>query len=230
MSIHYTTIAEHDDDTDFIQARYRRSDARDAYRGGIKRCIDVGLTLMASPLVVSIVFVLALCIFLRDGRNPFYSQSRVGLGGRIFTMWKLRSMVTNADALLEQYLNENPEARAEWTSKQKLRNDPRITTLGAVLRKASLDELPQLWNVLKGDMSLVGPRPMMPKQQALYTGTAYFRMRPGVTGLWQISDRNDTAFARRVQFDNVYERMLSFRTDAKIILATIRVVLKGTGC
>lgn len=230
MSIHYTNISEHDDDAKFVASTGIVSGPSDLYRTSVKRCLDVVLTLLAAPVILPFVITLALCIFLRDGKNPFYSQKRIGLNGQVFTMWKLRSMVANADALLEKHLSENPDARAEWDSKQKLRNDPRITPFGAVLRKASLDELPQLWNVLKGDMSLVGPRPMMPEQRALYAGQSYYGMRPGVTGPWQISDRNDTTFSRRVQFDDAYDDQLSFQTDTKIILATVRVVFKGTGC
>lgn len=228
MSIHYTTISEQED-SKFVASTYRPAEKAGFYRTTVKRGIDLLLTLMAAPLVVPTVFLLALFIYMRDGRNPFYSQSRVGKNGQTFTMWKLRSMVADADALLERHLAEDPQARAEWNSKQKLRNDPRITPLGAALRKTSLDELPQLWNVIKGDMSLVGPRPMMPKQRVLYKGQSYYRMRPGVTGLWQISDRNDAAFSRRVQFDDAYDSLLSFWTDIRIIAATIRVVLKGTG-
>jgi exopolysaccharide production protein ExoY len=117
-------------------------------------------------------------------------------------MWKLRSMVADADDHLARYLRENPEAREEWARHQKLRNDPRITPYGRFLRKLSLDELPQLWNVLKGDMALIGPRPMMPHQRALYHGLAYYAMRPGVSGFWQVSDRNDAEFVSRVYFDD----------------------------
>jgi lipopolysaccharide/colanic/teichoic acid biosynthesis glycosyltransferase len=165
----------------------------------------------------------------RDGHSPFYRQERLGMGGRIFSMWKLRSMVPDADARLAAYLAGDEAARREWDAYQKLTEDPRITPLGKLLRKTSLDELPQLWNVLKGDMSLVGPRPMMPQQRALYPGYAYFTMRPGVTGLWQVSDRNASTFAQRAEFDADYERKLSLATDMSVLLATVAVVLRGTG-
>jgi lipopolysaccharide/colanic/teichoic acid biosynthesis glycosyltransferase len=144
-------------------------------------------------------------------------------------MWKLRTMVDNADERLEAYLEANPEARSEWDSSQKLKDDPRITRVGRMLRRTSLDELPQVLNVLTGDMSLVGPRPMMPSQRTLYPGSAYYRLRPGITGSWQVTDRNDSTFADRARFDTAYERELSLATDVKILLATVRVVLRGTG-
>lgn len=198
------------------------------YRSGIKRLVDILLVLAAAPIVLPVVFALALLVKLQGGK-PFYSQPRVGLHGRIYTIWKLRSMTQNADQALEAYLATNPEARDEWNRTQKLKADPRITKLGRVLRKSSLDELPQLWNVLKGDMSLVGPRPMMPEQQPMYPGTAYYRLRPGITGMWQVSKRNESTFADRARFDTQYDRRLSMMTDIKLLLATVRVVLRGTG-
>jgi exopolysaccharide production protein ExoY len=127
------------------------------------------------------------------------------------------------------YLAETPEARAEWDATQKLKQDPRITVVGRMLRKTSLDELPQLFNVLTGDMSLVGPRPIMVNQKALYPGQRYYDMRPGLTGLWQVSDRNECSFAGRVRFDDIYHRTMSFGTDLRILGQTVSVVLRGTG-
>ena len=198
------------------------------YRGAFKRLLDVTLVLAAAPIVLPVVFALALLVKLQGGQ-AFYSQPRVGRHGRIYTIWKLRSMTRDADQALEAHLAANPEARVEWDRTQKLKNDPRITKLGRVLRKSSLDELPQLFNVLRGDMSLVGPRPMMPEQQALYPGTAYYKLRPGITGMWQVSKRNESTFADRARFDTQYDRRLSLLTDIKLLLATVRVVLRGTG-
>ncbi len=198
------------------------------YRNAVKRGFDIALVVIALPIILPLVGILALLVWL-DGGKPFYSQSRVGLDGRMFRMWKLRSMVPNADALLDGYLAANPEAQREWTTTQKLANDPRITRLGKFLRRSSFDELPQLWNVLRGDMSLVGPRPMMPSQQVLYPGRAYYRLRPGVTGFWQISQRNRCSFASRAKFDAAYERKMSLGTDLKVLLGTVRVVLACTG-
>ncbi len=138
-------------------------------------------------------------------------------------------MVPDAEAHLERHLAQDEAARKEWDEKQKLSVDPRCTGIGRVLRRSSLDELPQLVNVLTGDMSLVGPRPMMPSQQALYPGHAYYRLRPGMTGSWQVSARNESSFADRAYFDDQYEQSLGFATDANIVRKTFGVVLRGTG-
>ncbi|WP_343080292.1 sugar transferase [Ostreiculturibacter nitratireducens] len=194
-----------------------------------KRAVDIVLVLLALPAVVPMVLLFAVIIAL-DGHNPFYTQSRVGLNNRVFRMWKLRSMVPNAKEKLGQYLSSNPAARAEWNETQKLRNDPRITAIGGIIRKFSIDELPQLWNVLKGDMSIVGPRPMMTEQRCLYPGKAYYRLRPGITGPWQVSERNQTSFAARAIFDEDYEKSLTARTDLQLMLKTVSVIIRGTGC
>ena len=198
------------------------------YRNGIKRALDVTVVVISSIVVVPVVLVLALLVCL-DGRFPFYWNPRVGRGGRDFRMLKLRTMVPNADRQLERHLAANPAARAEWEATQKLKCDPRITFVGRYLRKMSLDELPQMWNVLTGEMSLVGPRPMMPSQRELYPGTAYYSLRPGITGPWQVSDRNEVSFAQRADFDRQYELDVSFKTDVQLLLATARAVVKATG-
>ena len=209
-----------------IDTSYR---SRGLYRHGGKRLLDIVLVLLAAPFVVPLVLVLAIAA-ARDGGSPFYCQDRVGKGGRTFRMWKLRSMVVDADARMAAHLAENEAARHEWDQTQKLRNDPRITPFGHFVRKSSLDELPQLWNVLTGDMSLVGPRPMMVCQKSLYPCTAYYELRPGITGYWQTSGRNKTTFAARALFDAAYERELSLATDTAVLLRTVGVVVKGTGC
>ncbi|THD76746.1 sugar transferase [Thalassobius vesicularis] len=198
------------------------------YRDHGKRALDIAVVLIAAPVVALVTLVLALMV-MSDGKSPFYSQNRVGLNGRVFRMWKLRSMVTNADAVLEGYLNTNPEARAEWDRDQKLKNDPRITRIGKLIRATSLDELPQLFNVLIGDMSLVGPRPIMATQRVIYPGTEYYAMRPGITGYWQISVRNESSFRQRAGFDAEYFGDLSLGTDLKVVAKTFGVVLKATG-
>lgn len=201
---------------------------RGPYRRFFKRAFDVTAIVLAAPAVLPIVAVAAVLV-ARDGGSPFYSQMRVGKGGKRFRMWKLRSMVRDADERMEEFLAANPEARLEWDSTQKLKADPRITRMGKFLRKSSLDELPQLWNVLVGDMSLVGPRPMMISQQSLYPGQAYYALRPGITGYWQTSGRNRTTFEARAAFDDAYEADLSMLTDVKVLAATVGVVVNGTG-
>ncbi|MFN0113323.1 MAG: sugar transferase [Paracoccaceae bacterium] len=198
------------------------------YRNYLKRVFDLSAVLLSSVVVVPVIAILAL-IIARDGSSPFYWNDRVGRFGRDFRMLKLRTMVPDADALLQRFLSQNAEARLEWDASQKLKNDPRITMIGRFLRKASLDELPQLWNVVTGDMSLVGPRPMMPSQRGLYDGLSYYALRPGITGPWQVSDRNESEFAKRVDFDRQYDETLSFKTDIRLILATLKVVFKATG-
>lgn len=202
--------------------------SRKVYNEFGKRVFDVVLVMMSLPLILPIIAVLAALIML-DGGSPFYTQKRVGKGGRTFRMWKLRTMVPNADALLKEYLLHDPVAAAEWKATQKLKSDPRITPIGRVLRKASMDELPQLFNVLCGTMSLVGPRPFMIKQAETYHGSAYYKLRPGITGLWQTSDRNNCDFVGRVRFDETYARVVSLQADITILIRTVRVVLRGTG-
>lgn len=194
----------------------------------VKRCLDVVLTVLAAPFLLILVGALAVLVRL-DGGGAFFWQSRVGRDGKLFKLWKLRTMVPDADSRLSEHLAKSPEALDEWTRCQKLANDPRITRIGFYLRKYSLDELPQLFNVLRGDMSLVGPRPMLPEQRNLYPDTAYFSLRPGMTGLWQVSKRNACTFAERAQIDTRYARTFSFRTDLWILAQTPFVVLKGTG-
>lgn len=198
------------------------------YRKFFKRVFDVTLVLLSVPFVLPLIALLALAIAL-TGNRPFYSQLRLGKDGKPFRMWKLRTMVSNADAQLETHLQQNPQARQEWDSTQKLKDDPRITPFGHVLRKTSIDELPQLFNVLNGTMSLVGPRPMMLDQASLYHGHAYYELRPGITGLWQVSDRNNCSFVDRVSYDNTYNRVLGFRTDLRILWNTAGVVIRATG-
>ncbi|MCL4189536.1 MAG: sugar transferase [Rhodobacteraceae bacterium] len=201
---------------------------RSVYRAVGKRALDIALVLLTAPVTLTLVLMMALLTAL-DGSNPFFVQRRLGKGGRVFRMWKIRTMVPDAEGMLARCLAADPALRREWESTQKLKEDERVTPFGRMLRKTSLDELPQLWNVLAGDMSLVGPRPMMPNQRDLYPGQAYFRLRPGITGPWQVSERNATTFAARAEFDAEYDLSLSFGRDVAILSATVGVVLKGTG-
>ena len=198
------------------------------YQRGLKRVFDLLLIVLTAPATLSLIFIVALLV-RRDGGPAFYRQERVGRNGRIYRIWKLRTMVLDAEEALAPYLAAHPEAHAEWTLHQKLKDDPRVTRIGRLLRKCSIDELPQLWNVFVGEMSLVGPRPMMPDQQEMYPGRAYFTERPGITGTWQVSERNHSTFADRARFDTSYIRDMSFVNDIKILFQTVRVVIWGTG-
>lgn len=200
------------------------------YRRAGKRMLDIALVAVFLPVYLPVIALAALVLFV-EGGNPFYRQERLGRNGERFSILKLRTMVRDADARLQALLAENPEMKREWDVSQKLKSDPRVTRVGALLRRASLDELPQLWNVLIGQMSLVGPRPMMPEQLPLYGDPAdYFAVRPGITGLWQVARRNEGSFAERVQYDTAYARDLSLSTDLRILWQTIGVVLRRTGC
>lgn len=198
------------------------------YIGGMKRILETLLILAAVPVVLPLIVLLAIMIAAGGGK-PFYAQERVGRGGRVFRIWKLRSMVVDADRRLEAHLDANPEARAQWERTQKLKFDPRVTRIGRLLRKSSMDELPQLLNVINGTMALVGPRPMMVNQQCMYDGLAYYHLRPGITGLWQISARNESAFVARVRYDDQYAASVSPGTDLAILARTVSVVLRCTG-
>lgn len=210
------------------QAKFAAVGLTNRYSSDVKRVVDLCLTIFALPFVLPFVLILSALVSL-DGKSAFYTQERIGRNGKRFRILKLRTMVAGADAMLAAHLKADDRAAAEWQATQKLVDDPRITFVGRYLRKFSFDELPQLWNVLKGDMSLVGPRPMMPEQRHMYSGTAYFNMRPGLTGNWQVSQRNAGRFADRVEYDNAYAANLAFGLDVKLMLATVLVVFKGTG-
>jgi exopolysaccharide production protein ExoY len=197
-----------------------------------KRALDLLFLLIMSPVILPAMGLLMLIASLVGG-TPLYSQDRVGQDGRVFRCWKIRTMVRNADRVLHGLLASDPALAAEWAHKQKLSNDPRVTRFGAFLRRTSIDELPQLWNVLNGTMSLVGPRPFLPSQRDLYLSGSkdapYYRMRPGLTGLWQISKRSQDTFAERVVYDTEYSRSISLGSDIGILFRTFAVVLRGTG-
>jgi lipopolysaccharide/colanic/teichoic acid biosynthesis glycosyltransferase len=195
-----------------------------------KRAFDILIVVVLALPTLCILILVTPFIALSGGNNVFYKQERIGKDGRIFLMWKLRSMVPDAKHKLEEHLTQNPEARKEWDHSQKLKNDPRITMIGRIIRKTSIDELPQFWNVLLGDMSIVGPRPMMVEQRSLYPGKEYYFMLPGITGFWQTSDRNECSFAQRAYFDRLYYHEMSLLTDLKILYKTVCVVIKPNGC
>ena len=196
-----------------------------------KRAIDLGFCLTLLPLVLPLVAVIAVLIAVESGFPIFYSHKRLGLDGQTFHIWKFRTMVRNAAEVLERSLASSPELQKEWAENQKLRNDPRITRIGKALRKASLDELPQLWNIVKGEMSLVGPRPIVHREIAKYKDAypLYTKTIPGLTGLWQVSGRNHTTYAERITYDSYYVRNWSFWMDIYLLARTVTVVLTGDG-
>lgn len=201
------------------------------YRDTGKRIFDVLVTVMLSPIILPLIAVIWIIVRLQGGAG-FYSQDRVGFEGRIFRCWKVRTMIPDAERALEYICRSDPKLAKEWRKNQKLRNDPRVTRVGHFLRMTSFDELPQFWNVLCGDMSLVGPRPFMTDQEALYRdagGAAYYKMRPAITGPWQVLARGKTSFVERVKFDNDYLKNVSLISDLKIFWQTIGVVLRGVG-
>lgn len=196
-----------------------------------KRLLDLLFAVAIAPVILPVIAVLWVLV-RREGGPGFFAHKRVGQDGREFSCLKIRTMVPDAEARLAEYLAENAEARAEWARDVKLKNDPRVTRLGAFLRKTSLDELPQLFNVLRGEMSFVGPRPVPRKElEERYGNRAsiYTSLKPGITGLWQVSGRNDVSYARRIALDARYGQIQSFALDTKIILKTALAVLNRTG-
>lgn len=200
--------------------------------GTSKRVFDA---LMASILLVCLLplfFFVALAIKLHDRGPVFYRHIRIGRNCSRFSCLKFRTMVVDADRRLEDHLKAHPAAAFEWRMTQKLKDDPRVTALGVMLRKTSLDELPQLLNIIKGDMSIVGPRPIVRAEMAKYGPAlaAYFRARPGLTGQWQVSGRNDLSYDKRVALDRHYIEEWSFSKDLQILIKTFGVVVSSRGC
>ena len=196
-----------------------------------KRALDVCLAALALA-VLSPLFLIMAFLVKRDDGPVFFAHTRIGQNGRGFGCLKFRSMRTDSAEALEKLLAGNPGARAEWEATRKLRHDPRVTPIGSFLRKSSLDELPQLINVLRGEMSLVGPRPVIASELAEFYGAAaahYMSVRPGITGLWQVSGRSDTSYAQRVALDVAYATRPSLWNDLKIMARTPMVVLARRG-
>ncbi|WP_062206145.1 sugar transferase [Aureimonas sp. AU12] len=199
--------------------------------GAAKRALDIVIAASALIVLSPLMLMIMLVMKLTDPGPIVFGHKRVGFEGKHFHCYKFRSMATNSAELLQRLLQSDPVARAEWETSQKLRNDPRVTKLGRILRETSLDELPQLINVLKGDMSLVGPRPIVDEEIYRYSHRfeAYKRVRPGVTGMWQVNGRSDTSYASRVKFDTFYVRNWSVPLDIGILFKTVSVVLKREG-
>lgn len=197
-----------------------------------KRTLDLTAVILAAPLWIPLCLVIAVVVWLQDRANPFFVQERVGLGERGFRAWKFRTMHPDAERILDERLDTDADLRAEWQRNFKLRNDPRITRIGVFLRRTSLDELPQLINVLAGEMSLVGPRPLpayhyrqLPARVRKLRG----RVRPGVTGLWQVSGRSEAGHLGMARWDTYYVRNWSIWLDIVILVRTIRTVITGHG-
>ena len=211
-------------------AAQSRLDLMIGYRDGLKRWVDIGGVLIMSPLAMPLVAFLWVLVRL-DGGAGFYRHRRVGLNGREFWCWKIRTMVPDASTRLTAHLLMYPDAAREWSQNYKLVKDPRITHLGRFLRQSSMDELPQLWNVLRGEMSLVGPRPVPKAELEKYIGFdwAYLNLRPGITGVWQVSGRSGMSYRDRVRMDAGYLLRISIKEDLQILWRTINVVLRRTG-
>ncbi len=200
------------------------------YRTQFKRCFDLTLAILIVPLILPVIAVLWIITRL-DGGPGFYGHIRIGQKGRPFTCWKIRTMQVDADMRLAAHLAADPTAAVEWETQHKLRHDPRITALGRILRMTSLDELPQLWNVLRGEMSFVGPRPVTATEIRRYgpNDRFYLTCRPGLTGLWQVSGRGVVRYEDRIAMDRAYAESISFGSDLTLILRTVPVVLRRTG-
>jgi Undecaprenyl-phosphate galactose phosphotransferase WbaP len=201
------------------------------YRHAIKRFADLVLTLIIGVLALPVCLAIAAAISTTSAGPVLYGQRRIGRHGQSFKAWKFRSMVVNADEALQKHLEQNTAARAEWAANQKLRDDPRVTPVGKFLRSASLDELPQLWNILVGQMSLVGPRPIVDAEVVRYGESIelYKNVRGGLTGLWQVSGRNDTSYEERVRLDKFYVQNCSIWLDLCILFRTFGIVLLRKG-
>ncbi|MBV8336761.1 MAG: sugar transferase [Alphaproteobacteria bacterium] len=197
---------------------------------GIKRALDaagaLALIVLLSPIMLLIAALVAM-----EGGPVLFGHERVGFGGRPFRCLKFRTMVPNAAEVLADLLARDPAAAREWATTQKLRNDPRITHVGKFLRKTSLDELPQLWNILVGEMSLVGPRPIVQSEVERYGSDIdyYYAVRPGLTGLWQVRGRSNTSYAERIEMDFEYVSSRSVGRDLKILIETVPAVLRRSG-
>ncbi|MGB3242948.1 MAG: sugar transferase [Sulfitobacter sp.] len=201
------------------------------YRGQGKRVLDLALSILLLPSVLPIIGILALAA-KRDGGTAFFGHQRVGKNGKKFMCWKIRTMVPDAQDKLEALLKTDRLARKEWAEERKLTDDPRITWIGAFLRKSSLDELPQIWNVLKGEMSLIGPRPVPEDELAAKYATSqwvYKAVKPGISGMWQVSGRNDVSYAERIRLDIEYYENISLVLDLSIMGKTLGALINRTG-
>ena len=208
----------------------RNLDTRN-YQLILKRLLDIGSVSLALIAFLPLITTLAVLMVVMQGRPVLIRHKRVGRNGKEFKCLKLRTMVVNGDEVLQSYMSLNPSAALEWKSSRKIKDDPRVTPLGRVLRKSSMDELPQLINVLRGEMSLVGPRPIVLEEVHHYGVKIqhYHSVRPGLTGLWQVSGRSNLSYQDRVQMDTAYVSNWTLRSDALILCRTVPAVLASKG-
>ena len=208
-----------------------RHNLLDAGQQAFKRVMDISLVVIGGLIISPILFLVWLLLKFNLRDHVFFGHQRIGRGGQQFSAWKFRTMVADADLKLKHHLEQNPELLVEWESTHKLKNDPRVTWLGRILRRFSVDELPQLWNVITGEMSLVGPRPIVTDEVRHYGDRfdPYTWVRPGITGLWQVSGRNDTTYEERVSLDEYYVRNWSIWLDIYILARTVAIVLQRKG-
>lgn len=212
---------------ELIKSRDGGSISEGPVGGRVKRVFDFVAALLLTVFFLPLLALIAVLVRVSGPGPVLFSHRRLGVDGKTFNCYKFRSMVPNSKEVLEQLLASDPAARIEWDTNQKLANDPRITPIGRVLRKTSMDELPQLLNVLVGDMSLVGPRPIVDDERRHYGAhySSYTRARPGITGLWQVSGRSDTTYQTRVALDAEYVSRWSLLLDLSILMRTVHVVL-----
>ena len=201
------------------------------YESFLKRVFDFCLGLLLLPIILPILALLMIAVKISSSGPAIYKSDRMGRDGKKFKIYKIRTMWSDASERLQSLLNSNPQLRSEWEKDQKLKSDPRITPIGKILRTLSLDELPQIFNILKGEMSFVGPRPIVESEIIKYGPhfKDYKQVRPGLTGLWQVSGRNDVMYAQRIKLDSHYARSISLILDTKIFLKTLLVVLFRKG-
>lgn len=211
---------------------FARSERQTPPIGGvIKRTFDLTAAIIALILLAPLFLMIGALVKASDGGSILYGHKRIGRNGETFRCLKFRTMVENGDEVLQRHLRADPQALEEWTATRKLQNDPRVTRVGQVLRKLSLDELPQIMNIVRGEMSVVGPRPVVSEELDYYGPAAefYLASRPGLTGLWQVSGRNDVSYAARVAFDTHYVQNWSLATDLAIIIKTVPAVVASRG-
>ena len=232
MGAHAFDLAEVSATSARYPARLERTEPEALFRyQALKRALDIFLVVVFSPVLLPLLGAVGAAVWLSSPGPIFFSHRRIRRHGEFFTMWKFRTMCINSAEVLERYLATHPEAQAEWRQSHKLKFDPRVTKVGVFLRRTSLDELPQLWNVLMGTMSLVGPRPIVAAEVEKYGEffEDYCRVKPGITGLWQVSGRSELTYPQRVQLDHEYAHTWSLSGDVKILARTLPSVVNQDG-